>query len=295
MQIVNLPSANDQSPCLHVALSPRRFPPLLTRGLLLHLAYLRKMQTEDFVYLYEVEDKLWWFVGMREISAALLDGLRPPEIENVLDIGCGTGLNLKWLERYAPADNVKGLDVEKTALDFCRARGENFLTQGSAADLPFADETFDLVTSFDVLVQIPGEKADEKAVAEMYRVLKPKGVAFVRVAAYEWMRSGHDRALNSQRRYTVGELSKKLENAGFTVLRKTYANTLPFPLAVVRRLILKPIGLSDKGSDVKPFPPSLAWLNRILTRALLSEAKFLKRSNASLPFGLSAICVARKD
>jgi ubiquinone/menaquinone biosynthesis C-methylase UbiE len=253
------------------------------------------MQTEDFVYLYEVEDKLWWFVGMREISAALLDGLRPAEIENVLDIGCGTGLNLKWLERYAPAAKISGLDVEKTALDFCRRRGRNFLTQGSATDLPFADASFDLVTSFDVLVQLPGERADEKALAEMYRVLKPKGTAFVRAAAYEWMRSGHDRALNSQRRYTVRGLSKKLENAGFTLLRKTYANTLPFPLAVVRRLILKPIGLSDKGSDVKPFPPALAWLNRILTRALLREAKFLQRPNSNLPFGLSAICIVRKD
>jgi|SRR5215213_5336243 len=253
------------------------------------------MRTEDFVYLYEVEDKLWWFVGMREISAALLDDFCPHDARNILDIGCGTGLNLKWLERYAKAESIKGLDVEKTALDFCRERGRNFLTQASATGLPFPDASFDLVSSFDVLVQIPGEKADEKAIAEMYRVLKPKGVAFVRAAAYEWMRSGHDKALNTQRRYTVGKLSQKLENAGFTVLRKTYANTLPFPLAVVRRLILKPAGLSDKGSDVKPFPPSLEWLNRILTRALLSEAKFLKRPNARFPFGLSAICVVRKD
>jgi ubiquinone/menaquinone biosynthesis C-methylase UbiE len=253
------------------------------------------MQTEDFVYLYEVEDKLWWFAGMREISAALLDDFCPKDARNILDIGCGTGLNLKWLERYAKTEAITGLDVEKTALDFCRARGENLLTQASATDLPFPDASFDLVTSFDVLVQIPGEKADEKAIAEMYRVLKPQGVAFVRAAAYEWMRSSHDEALNTQRRYTIGRLSQELENAGFTVLRKTYANALPFPLAVVRRLILKPAGLSDKGSDVKPFPPSLEWLNRVLTRALLSEAKFLKRRNAKFPFGLSAICVVRKN
>jgi ubiquinone/menaquinone biosynthesis C-methylase UbiE len=252
------------------------------------------MQTEDFVSLYETEEKLWWFVGMREISAALLDGFPGENLENVLDIGCGTGLNLKWLERYAKSEAIKGLDVEETALRFCRERGGNFLTQASAIDLPFADDSFDLVTSFDVLVQIPGENADEKAVAEMYRILKPKGVAFVRVAAYNWMRSGHDRALNTQRRYTLGELSQKLEKAGFKILRKTYANTLPFPLAVVRRLVLKPIGLSDKGSDVKPLPRSLEWLNRALRRALLREAQYLKRPKTSLPFGLSAICIVQK-
>jgi SAM-dependent methyltransferase len=254
------------------------------------------MRTEDFRDLYEVEEKLWWFAGMREISAALLDDFCAKNPQAVLDAGCGTGLNLKWLERYAAERAICGLDVEKTALDFCRERGENFLTQASATSLPFADESFDLITSFDVLVQIPGERADEKALAEMFRVLKPGGAAFVRAAAYEWMRSGHDRALNSQRRYTLKDLSKKMEDAGFIVLRKTYANTLPFPLAVVRRLILKPVGLSDKGSDVKPFPPSMQWLNRVLTKALSAEARFLKRRpDANLPFGLSAICVGRKQ
>lgn len=253
------------------------------------------MRTEDFADLYRTEEKLWWFAGMREISAVLLDEFCPKDLERVLDIGCGTGLNLKWLERYAPAGKIYGLDVEKTALDFCRERGENFLTQGSATYLPFADEAFDLVTSFDVLVQIPGAENAEKAIAEMFRVLKPKGLAFVRVAAYQWMRSGHDEALNTQRRYNISELSQKLEKAGFRVLRKTYGNTLPFPLAVVRRQILKRIGLAEKGSDVKPLPSSLNWLNKLLTRALLTEAKFLKRPNASLPYGLSAICVVRKD
>lgn len=258
------------------------------------------MNAEDFADLYRTEEKMWWFVGMRAISAALLDGVCPTNLKNILDAGCGTGLNLKWLARYAARGEngaaINGLDVEMSALKFCRdARGEKLLTCASAIDLPFADATFDLVTSFDVLVQVPGEGADERAIAEMRRVLKPGGTAFVRAAAYNWMRSGHDRALNTQRRYTLPELAGKLERGGFSILRKTYANTLPFPLAVVRRLVLKPAGLSDKGSDVKPLPPSLQWLNRVLTRALLAEAEFLTRPNASLPFGLSAICVARKD
>lgn len=232
---------------------------------------------------------------MREITAALLDEFVPRKLKNVLDVGCGTGLNLKWLKRYADSE-VKGLDIEETALRFCRERGERFLTQASATDLPFADDTFDLITSFDVLVQLPGKEADEKAIAEMYRILKPRGIAFVRAAAYNWMRSEHDRAINSQRRYTLGELTQKLEKPGFKVLRKTYANTLPFPLAVIRRLILKPLRLSGKGSDVKPMPASLEWLNGVLTGTLITEASFLEQfKDARLPFGLSAICIVRKS
>ncbi len=254
------------------------------------------MQAKDFEDLYETEEKMWWFAGMREISAALLDEFSPKNIENILDIGCGTGLNLEWLKRYGAHEaSIKGLDVEAVALSFCRARGQHYLVQASATDLPFPDEYFDLVTSFDVLVQLPGESSDKQAIAEMHRILKPGGIAFVRAAAYQWLYSGHDVAVNTQRRYNLKELSQKLENAGFTVLRKTYANTLMFPAAVLRRMVLKKIGLADAGSDVKQLPPSLEWLNRLLTRMMTWEARFLKAKNRSLPFGLSAFCVVRKN
>ncbi len=252
------------------------------------------MRTEDYEYLYRLEEEFWWFAGMREITAALLDSLLPPGDRVILDAGCGTGGNLEWLARYAGGGRVVGIDLAPTALQFCRKRSHERLALASATDLPFADESFDLVTSFDVLVQIPGAGADERAMREMFRVLKPGGIAFVRGAAYEWMKSGHDRALATQRRYTLGELREKLKRAGFEDLRETYANSLLFPLVAVRRLLFKPLGLADAGSDVKPLPQGLQWLNRVFTRALLWEAKRLRDSKARLPAGLSAICVARR-
>ena len=251
------------------------------------------MQTEDYEYLYQLEETFWWFAGMRAITATLLDPyLREPRDRAILVAGCGTGGNLEWLRRYAGQGDITGLDYVHTALRFCQQHGARALVQASATDLPFADAAFDLVTSFDVLVQIPGEGADEQAMREMQRVLRPSGLAFVRCAAYEWMKSGHDAALDTQRRYTLPELRGKLERAGFTVLRATYANSLLFPVAALRRLLLKRLGLADSGSDVKPLPPSWQWVNVWLQRALLSEAAWLRR--ADLPFGLSAICIARR-
>ena len=273
------------------------------------------MQTEDYEFLYQLEEKFWWFAGMREITAVLLDPyLCATQPRTILDAGCGTGGNLAWLQRYAHGGRITGLDYVHTALRFCQEQAGSTiqaassvpqdsdgqtkvrpalnLVQASATDLPFAAASFDLVTSFDVLVQIPGAGADEQAMREMYRVLKPGGLAFVRCAAYEWMKSGHDAALDTQRRYTLPELSAKLERAGFTVLRQTYANSLLFPVAALRRLVLKRLGLADSGSDVKPLPPSLSWLNWLLQQALWLEASWLSWS--TLPFGLSTICIARK-
>ena len=253
------------------------------------------MQSEDYAYLYELEESFWWFAGMRRVTAALLDPVCPPaRARDILDAGCGTGGMLTWLERYAGGGRVAGIDFSPDALAFCRERGLRDVAQASVTALPFADSTFDLVTSFDVLVQLPGEGSDETAMREMFRVLRPGGVAFVRGAAYAWMRSGHDEALGTQRRYSLGRLAEGMERAGFRVRRATYANSLLLPAAVLRRLVLKRLGLADSGSDVKPLPPSLAWLNRALTSALNAEARLLKLPGAKLPAGLSAVCVAEK-
>src|SRR5215470_13762183 len=131
------------------------------------------MQAEDYEYLYHLEEDFWWFPGMREVTASLLDPLLPSRDRVILDAGCGTGGNLEWLARYAGNGRVVGIDLISTALDFCRKRSHERLTQASATDLPFAAESFDLITSFDVIVQIPGQGADDRAIGEMFRVLKP--------------------------------------------------------------------------------------------------------------------------
>lgn len=253
------------------------------------------MRTEDYQDLFELEEEFWWFVGMRQITAALLDPILPDKVSRtVLDAGCGTGSNVRWLRRYAGAGEVIGLDLASDALKLSRRRIQRMPVQASITELPFADSTFDLVTSFDVIVQLPEEGADERAVREMYRVLAPGGVAFVRAAAYEWMRSGHDVALNTHRRYRLNELRCLLEGAGFRVIRATYANSFLLPIAALHRLVLKPLGLTQSGSDVSPLPAGLRWMNSILQGLLRCEAAWLKFSSMSLPAGLSAICIVQK-
>ena len=85
-----------------------------------------------------------------------------------------------------------------------------------------------------------------------------------------------------------------MKRAGFEIRRETYANSLPMPLAMLRRLVLKRIGLASPGSDVKPLPAGWQWLNSVLTGILKGEAFWLRRPGTKLFMGLSAICVAQK-
>lgn len=254
------------------------------------------MQAKDYEFLYALEGNFWWFVGMREITAALLDPFcsLTGQPQSVLDAGCGTGGNLLWLERYARTGSVIGIDLAEEAVGFCRTRDQRLVARASVTELPFSDSVFDLVTSFDVLGQLPRASSAVNALQEMHRVLRPGGIAFIRVAAYEWMKSDHDHALGTFRRFDLPTLVQLTRQVGFHPLRATYANTLLFPATVLRRLVLKRIGFSARGSDVKPLPEQHRWLNRLLTSLLYKEAQWLKRPGKKLRSGLSAICISEK-
>lgn len=233
----------------------------------------------------QVEDRHWWYRGMREITGALLG---PPEGRlEILDAGCGTGGTTDWLRHYG---RVTGFDHSSLALDRARdrlaAEYAPWLSQSSVASLPFADGAFDLATTFDVLYhRAVGD--DVAALRELARVLRPHGRLLIRLPAFDWLRGAHDLAVHTERRYTAGSLRRKLSEAGFDVARLTYANTVLFPFAVAKRLAERdaPAGVSDL--DVPP-PP----VNRVLLSILEVEAAWLRLG--SLPFGLSVFAVAER-
>jgi len=87
----------------------------------------------------------------------------------VLEVGCGTGLLLDPISRFA--STVKGVDLSPGMLERARARGLD-VVEASATALPFDDATFDVACSFKVLPHI---EAVDLALSEMLRVVKPGG------------------------------------------------------------------------------------------------------------------------
>jgi SAM-dependent methyltransferase len=247
------------------------------------------MHAQDFEWLYQLEEKYWWFAAMREIADTVAaHELQQPQTR-ILDAGCGTGFNLDYYSRGGARD-VYGIDIAEAALKHVRQRGFLKVAQASITELPLRSNAFDIVFSFDVLTMIPVEKHDI-ALREMQRVLKPGGHLFIRVAAFMWLWSSHDDDLQVRHRFTREELTKRLSAAGFVLEWSSYGNGFLFPVILVRRF-LKHAGIGT-GTDVKPLPRGLAWLDTIFRRVLAAEASWF-RSGRHLPFGLSLICYARK-
>lgn len=89
---------------------------------------------------------------------------------DILECGCGTGLILERLQKFAR--RAVGIDPSPGMLAHAKERGLD-AREGSVTDLPFADGEFDVTCSFKVL---PHVQAIGKALSEMARVTKPGGV-----------------------------------------------------------------------------------------------------------------------
>lgn len=242
------------------------------------------MYPAEYRVMFELEDRYWWYRGVRTLIKAWLDRYAPRDAR-ILDGGCGTGANLELLQQYGAAI---GVDISDQAIDFCRARGIKRAFIASLNELSFPNDFFDLAISFEVICNIAD---DQTTFAEIARVLKPGGRLIVQVPAYQWLWSMHDVAVGHQRRYSARDLRVKLARAGMTIERLTHANALMFPAIAAERLLRRVFGEGKTiRSDLAPLP---RVVNAILSALYAAEMRFVARTD--VPFGVSLLALARKQ
>lgn len=239
--------------------------------------------------MYEAEDTHWWYRGLRGVMSTLL-GLGTAKRKDfpILDAGCGTGGTLHSLAKRG-FTNLEGFDLSPIALEFCHKRGLDNVRQGSITAIPFDDKRFDLVISCDV-VSDAGTDNEMQALSELFRVLRPGGRLFINLPAYEFLRSEHDRAVATTRRVTRAEMVTKLRQAGFSIKRATYWNSLLLPVVVAVRILRR-----EKDEDLEKVPRSdieVPWgpVNMFLSACEGLEHLLLRGVN--LPTGSSVAIVA---
>ena len=248
------------------------------------------MNHEEYERMYRFEDTYWWFVARRKLIASLIKSYYGNQNDlRILDIGCGTGA---MLDQLAPFGEVIGADFAEQALGFCRRRGDRYaLARSDARRLPFASNTFDIVTAMDIVEHIDNDKA---AMSEIMRVLKPGGRVFVTVPAYQSLWSEHDVALHHYRRYTAPMVKDLFQRVGLRIDKLTYAVTSLFPAAWTYRQVSKQLKRGKKNAEPKadliPMPPRV---NSALITLLEWETSAVNK--IALPFGLTVACVARKE
>ncbi len=238
------------------------------------------MDERAYQEMYDLEGSHWWFRGRRAVIGALLGRVELPDSPRLLDAGCGTGFNLTVFGYQ----DACGVDPAAEAVAFCHRRGLRGVRQAGLDDLPFADDSFDLLMACDVIEHV---NDDVGALVELRRVASAGAVLLLTVPAYQWMWSEHDVQLHHVRRYTLPQLRESAVRAGWEMIHGTYFNFLLLPLAAALRL--GPLRSKQGHTDLDKTPPGL---NRMLELPLRIEAAAIAHG-ARLPAGVSVGMLCR--
>lgn len=247
------------------------------------------MKPEELHNIFRTEEQFWWYEGMRALTRAMLGPYMTRQHAIGLDAGCGTGFNAQTIE---DAFGIKmfGLDLAPLGIQYARRRGFTRSLAGSTLSLPFPDNSFDFVSSIDVLPVLPAG-GDRQAIREFARVLRPGGLLYLRSAAFRILRSRHSQFVSEGQRYRGPQILKMIKEAGLRTLRESYANSFLTPVALFKFRIWEPLMNAPPKSGVGEMPPP--WLNRTLSVALGLEAKLLQ-AGFRFPFGQSWMAIAQK-
>lgn len=139
----------------------------------------------------------------------------------ILDIGCGFGWAELLFSKLDPK-NMVGIDYSEECLIVAKKfkHPSCSFKKGDALHLPFKDNTFDTVMSWEVLEHIPKD-TEEKMFSEIYRVLKPGGHLFLSTQHRNFFSTVLDPAwwLIGHRHYTQKAIREFANKSGFKIHR----------------------------------------------------------------------------
>lgn len=244
----------------------------------------------SFAFLFEMEQRHFWHTGRKKI---ILDVLRR-NIANLtecrmLEIGCGNGNVLTFLEANGIA--IEGGDIFIDALRFCRQRSNSTnLYLLDILSLPFRDN-FEIIGIFDVLEHIEN---DIDALSEINIALKAGGNLILTVPAYQWLWSPFDQGVGHKRRYSLKDITAKLESNGFVVKKISFYVSFLFPIIAAIRLITKALPVNNKKRKIENVleANTIPVINNIFSALLKLEMLLMRYIN--LPFGSSLLVLAEK-
>ncbi len=237
---------------------------------------------------YDIEAKVesfhWWFVVRRKLLKSILSSIDVPINCLTLDIGCGTGSNLKTL--VSMGLNVIGLDQSIYPLTLIRKKWAFPLLAGDLNKLPIKTKSLGLVIAMDVLEHLDD---DLNGIREPYRVLNKGGMLLLTVPAFKALWGTQDVVTGHKRRYSRREIMEKLKEENFNILKSSYFNFfLFFPILFARRIVHL-LGLKI-GSENEINSPLINFFLKIIFSLEIYILKYF-----TFPFGVSVFCLAQKN
>ena len=245
-------------------------------------------RSEFFAELAALEAESWWFRARNELIAWAATTYAP-DCERFLEIGCGTGFVLGRIHEALSGAELWGSEIFSAGLAIAAARvpSARFL-QMDARAIPFRDH-FDVIGAFDVLEHI---EEDEAVLAAVHDALRPAGVLMLTVPQHPALWSPQDVHAGHVRRYTASGLRRRVEAAGFEIVRSASFVSMLLPMMFASRLRMRR-ATNDPDFDAIETLRQPRLVNRALAAVMRVEVGLVRRG-VSFPAGGSLLVVARK-
>jgi SAM-dependent methyltransferase len=223
----------------------------------------------------------WWRAREHAVKNLLQRFLDSRNNYRLLDVGCGEGLLFPVLSKFGSIEGVDPFVREEVAssLNIHRIPFDNHAT---------ALGEYDAILMLDFLEHL---EDPEGALQVAHKMLKPAGLLFVTVPAFQCLWTSHDKMNNHQRRYTKKLLLSQTASSGFKVAVIDYFFHWVFFAKLLVRL--KELILPPKPSQLPSIPAPL--INSALIALSTCEYMIGQTVYVTPPFGGSIFMVARRE
>ncbi len=239
---------------------------------------------------FEMEDMSFWYQHRNEclVAAMKANGFH----KEFLDIGGGNGITALAMQNAGY--EVTLVEPYPSGIENAKKRGirstiqstlEEYVAQGIG--------TAPAAGFFDVMEHI---EDDQSFLKNINRLLTPGGQIMLTVPAFQSLWSENDVQLGHFRRYTLGQLSVLLAQAGFRVTYATYFFSLVWAPMWLTRVLPEKFGIKKDNTPDKKRNEHMAGrpgTARLLMRVLGWEINAI-RNKTKIPFGTSCLIVAQK-
>jgi ubiquinone/menaquinone biosynthesis C-methylase UbiE len=210
----------------------------------------------------------------------------------ILEVGCSSGFLLREMRAQVPQAMLIGSDFIAGPLEALhRAMPDLPLLQFDLVQCPLPDASIDAVVALNVLEHVEDH---EGALRQIFRILRPGGVAVIEVPAGPHLFDVYDKLLMHWRRYRLGELVELARGCGFEVRRASHLGFIPYlPFARTKRRNQKYLkSAADVQQKVVVQSIQNSRTQRLLKYALAAETRLGRFVN--YPVGIRCLMTCAK-
>ena len=238
---------------------------------------------------YKHELNHWWFQSRRKVLDIFLDKMIIDSKKSIIELGCGTGGNLKYL--FKDFNEITGVELDtfsyKTAKFSCP---NSEILNLDINDLSSLKKKYQLVAILDVLYH-ESIKNPSSIIDRANKLNINGGYILISEPAFKFLTGKHSKSVNQKRRFKKVELEKILIESNYQIIFSSYWGMTIFPILYVKRRIIERYFLKEKTENKSDFT-SDSLINWFFYYMMFLENKLI--NYLRLPFGSSILILAKK-